>query len=154
MQEEAIAQAIEPILADFGLELDALNVTPMGPRSVLRVTVDGDGPEGKGPLLDDIAEASRAVSEALDEHPAVGNRPYNLELSSRGVSTPLTDAKHYRRNAGRLVKIWQEDKETTGRIVGVEGDVVTLDVDGTPSEYNLDGIRKAVIQVEMNRKDN
>lgn len=154
MQEDALTQAIEPILADFGLELDSLSVTQMGPRSVLRVTVDGDGPEGKGPLLDDIAEASRAVSAALDEDPAVGDRAYTLELSSRGVSTPLTEAKHYRRNSGRLVKIWVGEDEITGRITEVEGDSVTLDIDGTPSEYSLGDIRKAVIQVEMNRKDN
>ena len=51
------------------------------------------------------------------------------------------------------MKIWVGEDEITGRITEVEGDSVTLDIDGTPSEYSLGDIRKAVIQVEMNRKD-
>ncbi|NLE97222.1 MAG: ribosome maturation factor RimP [Propionibacterium sp.] len=153
MQERALAQVIEPILGDFGLELDALDVTPVGRRAVVRVTVDGDGPEGKGPLLDDIASASRAVSAALDESDTVGDAPFTLEMSSRGVSKPLTHPKHYRRNTGRLVKLWLGDAELEGRIVGAEDDAVALDVKGEVTKYLLDDITKAVIQVEMNRKE-
>lgn len=105
MQEAKLVAVIEPILAEHGLELDSLDVTRMGKRSVLRITVDGDGPKGRGPLLDDIASASSAVSAALDASPAVGDNPYTLEVSSRGVSKPLVEPKHYRRNAGRLVKL-------------------------------------------------
>lgn len=153
MQERALARVIEPILGEFSLELDALDVTPVGKRAVLRVTVDGDGPEGKGPLLDDIAAASRAVSAALDESDAVGNAPYTLEMSSRGVSKPLTQLKHFRRNSGRLVKLWIGEAEIVGRIIGAEDDAVALDVQGEVTKYPLDDITKAVIQVEMNRKE-
>ena len=61
MQESQLAAVIEPILAEHGLELDRLDVTPIGKRSVLRVTIDGDGPEGRGPSLDEIADATRAI---------------------------------------------------------------------------------------------
>ena len=66
MQESQIAALIEPILSAHGLELDRLDVTPIGKRSVLRVTVDGDGPDGKGPLLDDIAQAVRYCSQLIE----------------------------------------------------------------------------------------
>ena len=151
MQESQIAALIEPILSAHGLELDRLDVTPIGKRSVLRVTVDGDGPDGHGPLLDDIAEASSAISAALDASPAVGSAPYTLEVSTRGVSKPLTEAKHYRRNAGRLVKVWVGEEQSIGRIVGVDGETLTLDVDGEQRELALPSIDKAVVQVEMNR---
>lgn len=151
MQESQIAALIEPILSAHGLELDRLDVTPIGKRSVLRVTVDGDGPDGHGPLLDDIAEASSAISAALDASPAVGNAPFTLEVSTRGVSKPLTEAKHYRRNAGRLVKVWVGEEQSIGRIVGVDGETLTLDVDGEQRELALPSIDKAVVQVEMNR---
>lgn len=152
MQQDTLAAVIEPILAQHGLELDSMEVTPIGKRSVLRIAVDGDGPTGHGPLLDDIARASSALSAALDESDAVGDRPYTLEVSSRGVSTPLTAGKHYRRNRGRLVRLWlAEGGETTGRIVEVDDEGVTLDVDGTSTIVALSGIRKAVVQVELNR---
>ncbi len=153
MQERALVEVVEPILAQHGLELDALDVTPVGKRAILRITVDGDGPEGKGPLLDDIAAASQAVSAALDESPAVGQQPFTLELSSRGVSKPLTETKHYRRNTGRLVKLWLGDEEVLGRIVGAEDDSVALDVNGEVSRIPLDQVSKAVVQVELNRKE-
>lgn len=151
MQESQIAQVIEPILADRGLELDRLDVTPIGKRSVLRVTVDGDGPDGRGPLLDDIAAASAAISAALDESPAVGKAPYTLEVSSRGVAKPLVEPKHYRRNTGRLVKLWLGDEQLVGRILDVVDDAVTVDVDGVERVIVTGTIDKAVVQVEMNR---
>ncbi len=153
MQEAQLAELIEPILAQFGLELDALDVTPVGKRAVLRITVDGDGPDGTGPLLDDIAEATQAVSAALDESPATGDAPYTLEVSSRGVSKPLTEPKHFRRNHGRLVKLTLEEGEVTGRIVGVDDEGPVLDVTGTHRTFPMESIRKAVVQIEMNRKE-
>ena len=152
MQESTLTAVIEPILADHGLELDRLEVTFIGKCSVLRITIDGDGPEGRGPLLDDIAQASRLISEALDESAAVGNAPYTLEVSSRGVSKPLTEAKHFRRNRGRLVKLWLEEGQVTGRILAVADEAVTVDIDGTERQVPLADITKAVVQVELNRQ--
>lgn len=150
MHEDQLAALAGPILAGHGLELDSLDVTPMGKRKLLRITVDGDGPEGRGPLLDDISAAAGQLSAALDESDAVGAAPYTLEVTSRGVSKPLTEAKHYRRNTGRLVKLWLPDGEVTGRIVSASDDAVTLDVDGATENYALADIRKAVVQVELN----
>ena len=154
MQETRLAELIEPILAGHGLELDHLEITPIGKRRILKVTVDGDGPSGRGPLVDDIAAAARSLSDALDESAATGDAPYTLEVSSRGVSRPLTAPKHYRRNPGRLIKVTAaEGGSVTGRIVTVTDDAVTLDVDGETREVELATVTKAVVQIEMNRAD-
>ena len=154
MQETRLAELIEPILAGHGLELDHLEITPIGKRRILKVTVDGDGPSGRGPLVDDIAAAARSLSDALDESAATGDAPYTLEVSSRGVSRPLTAPKHYRRNTGRLIKVTAaEGGSVIGRIVIVTDDAVTLDVDGETREVELSTVTKAVVQVEMNRAD-
>lgn len=150
MQENKLTALVEPILAEHGLELDGLDVTPVGRRRLLRITVDGDGPKGRGPLLDDISAATARISAELDSTTAVGQTPYTLEVTSRGIGKPLTEAKHYRRNRGRLVKVWLGDHELTGRISGIEGDVVALDVKGQPRQIPLTDITKAVVQVEMN----
>lgn len=152
MQVSELATVIEPILTQHGLELDQCDVTLVGKRRVVRITVDGDGPNGRGPLLDDIAQASSAVSAALDASaPGLGDVPYTLELSSRGVSTPLTHPKHFRRNRGRLLKVWLDEAQTLGRIVEATDDEVILDVDGTRRPLKLGVIKKAVVQVELNR---
>ena len=121
MNEHALASLVEPILATAGLELDRMEIVRAGKRSVLRFYLDGDGPQGQGPSLDEIAEATRAISVALDDSPAVGNAPYTLEVSSRGVSRPLTEAKHFRRNTGRLVTLTVADGSLSGRILGADG---------------------------------
>ncbi len=153
MQETELAALVERHLAEHSLELDSLDITPVGKRRVVRITVDGDGPRGRGPLLDDISAASARISAALDESDVMGQAPYTLEVTSRGVSKPLTEPKHYRRNTGRLVRLWLEDREVLGRIKGVEDETLELDVEGQPVEVVLADIRKAVVQVEMNRKD-
>lgn len=150
MQESQLTELVEPILAEHGLELDGLDVTPVGKRKLLRITVDGDGPEGRGPLLDDISAASARISGALDDTSAVGRAPFTLEVTSRGVSKPLVEAKHYRRNLHRLVRVWLAESEVTGRIMGVGEEVVRLDVDGTEQEIRVADVNKAVVQVEMN----
>lgn len=152
MNEHALASLVEPILATAGLELDRMEIVRAGKRSVLRFYLDGDGPQGQGPSLDEIAEATRAISVALDDSPAVGNAPYTLEVSSRGVSRPLTEAKHFRRNTGRLVTLTVADGSLSGRILGADDEAVELDVDGTVRSVALADIPHAVVTAEL-RKD-
>lgn len=151
MQDKELTALVEPILAEAGLELDGLEVKSSGKRRILRITVDGDGPIGRGPLLDDISAATARISAALDLSDAVGNAPYTLEVTSRGVGSPLTQSKHFRRNQGRLVKVTLAEEGIVGRVLASTGTTVTLGVDGVGErEIPLSEIRRAVVQVEMN----
>ncbi len=153
MKDAAIEAVVIPVLEGYGLELDALEVMPAGKRRVVRIVVDGDGPKGRGPLLDDIASASRAVSDALDGSEAMGQAAYTLEVSSRGVGRPLTETRHWRRNTDRLVRVdLAGGGQVTGRITSAGADAVELDVDGTPREIPYADMTKALVQVELNRK--
>ena len=152
MKQQAIEAVVGPVVEQCGLEVDRIEIASAGKRSVLRVYLDGDGPEGRGPSLDEIADATRALSAALDASDATGQAPYTLEVSSRGVSRPLTEAKHYRRNVGRLVALTLADGPVTGRIQSADADGVDLDVDGTDRRVALTDITKAVVQAEL-RKD-
>jgi ribosome maturation factor RimP len=152
MNESQIAGVLTPILAQFGLELEAVEIIAAGKRRLLRVVVDGEGPQGAGPLLDDIAAASKAASEALDIADVTGAAPYTLEVTSRGVSRPLELPRHWRRNTGRLVAVRLCEGDTiTGRIVSSSEDVVRLDVDGETREIRFVDIERALVQVELNR---
>lgn len=159
MKESQLASLLSPILDQYGLELDSLDTVPAGKRRVLRITVDGDGPDGRGPTLDDIAGATKAISTALDSSDAVGSAAYTLEVSSRGLARPLTEPKHWRRNRGRLVAAHvREGAPVTGRIVASDDDTVRVQVvtdakKKATQELTLafSEITKALIQVEMNR---
>jgi ribosome maturation factor RimP len=152
MKEQQVADLLGPILSRFALELEAVEVVPAGRRRLLRVVVDGDGPEGRGPLLDDLAEASKALSAALDSSSVVGESPYTLEVSSRGISRPLQQPRHWRRNLGRLVEVTTTAGERYGgRIVASSDDAAVLEVDGQRREVALADVAKALVQVELNR---
>lgn len=153
MKQAGLSELLESVLSGHGLELDDLDVTPAGRRRVVRVTVDGDGSAGRGPDLDQIAEATRAISQALDDSDVMGEAPYTLEVSSRGVSRPLTRAAHYRRNVSRLVALTLADgTQQTGRISSADDESVTLDVDGETVTHPLAEVTKAIVQIEMNRR--
>lgn len=152
MREEAIAEVVGPVVEQCGLEVDRLEIASAGRRSVLRVYLDGDGPEGRGPTLDQIADATRAVSAALDASDVTGEAPYTLEVSSRGVTRPLTEPKHFRRNIGRLVALSLADERVQGRITGADDDAVELDVDGATRSVGYADVTRAVVQAEL-RKD-
>lgn len=142
------AELVDPLSA-LGLDIEAIEITPAGKRRIVRIAVDKDG----GVTLDDVADATRAVSAVLDESDALGEMPYTLEVTSRGVDRPLTLPRHWRRNADRLVKVTLSDDEVlTGRIGASGDDHVTLDVDGTPRDVAYADVAKALIQVEFNRR--
>lgn len=152
MQTDIVAELLAQVVEPLQLEIDRIETAAAGKRTVLRVFIDGDGPSGSGPSLDDIAGATRAISKALDESPATGSAPYVLEVSSRGVSRPLTEPKHYRRNKGRLVAFKMTDETSfDGRIVAVDDAVVRVDVEGAEREVVYADVAKAVVQVELNR---
>lgn len=151
MDSAQVTTLVSPVVEHHGLEVDRVEVVAAGKRALVRIFLDGDGPEGRGPSLDQIAEATRSISAALDDADLTRGRPYVLEVSSRGVGRPLTEAKHYRRNLGRLVALSTEAGEVVGRITAVGEDAVELDIDGAGRAVPLASIEKALVQVELNR---
>ena len=146
---DRITAAVADPLAALGMDLEAVELTPAGKRRMLRLAVDRDG----GVTLDDIAEATRELSQAIDDADAMGEAPYTLEVTSRGVDRPLTLPRHWRRNHDRLVKVTTTEGETvTGRIGESDEDRVTLDVSGQPRSLGYDQVAKALVQVEFNRR--
>ena len=151
LRDRIEAELVEPLRV-LELDVEAVEITPAGKRRVLRVAVDKDG----GITLDDVADATREVDRVLEASDVMGEHPYTLEVTSRGVDRPLTLPRHWRRNATRLVRVVLDDgTELTGRITSVDEDAagaVTLDVDGAAREVAYADVSKALVQIEFNRK--
>lgn len=146
---DRIAGVLTSPLEALGLDLEAVDLSKAGKRSVLRVAVDKDG----GVDMDDIAEATKAVSAVLDDSPLMGTNAFTLEVSSPGVDRPLTLPRHWRRNQTRLVKVEVADGEpVTGRIVASDESGATLDVEGTEQVIAYDAVTRAKIQIEFKRE--
>ncbi len=136
-----VRAAIEPPLAGAGFDVEDVVVRAAGRRQLVQVVVDRDG----GISLDDVAEASRLASAALDDDDPVRGA-YVLEVTSPGIDRPLTAPRHWRRNVSRKVDVRLADgTHLTGRITAADDD--GADVDGTRVPYSE--IAKAKVEVEF-----
>jgi ribosome maturation factor RimP len=145
---EQILQILEPIASKMGLDLEDVEIKSAGKHSIVQVSIDKDG----GVNLDEVAQISNQISEALDAQDVLGEKPYTLEVGSPGIDRALTLPRHWRRNIGRLVKISFGSNSEIGRIIESDYEKVSLEVKGKTRSINFDKIDKAFIQVEFNPK--
>ena len=164
MVPDRIRSTLQVPLDKLGLVIEDLTITPAGKRSVLRIAVDDaladvDPTDTDSPIppltLDDVADATRAISDALDASDVTGSQPYVLEVSSPGVGRPLTSWRQWRRNVGRLVSVTGLDGTTTqGRILRVDETTATVrPASGGEVVVGLTDVRRARIDVEFARLD-
>lgn len=143
---------LTPAVEATGHDLEDISVSPAGKRRVVRVIIEKDG----GVTLDDIATVSRGISDLLDtaeaDEPDLLGGAYVLEVSSPGVDRPLTAPRHWRRNAGRLVKATLADGAlVTGRITRADDLELVLDVDGVERTLLLAEVVSGAVQVEFSK---
>ena len=147
---DLLQQVIEPVVTSEGLDLEELELSQAGRRSRLRIIVDADG----GVDLDRCAEVSRHISKVLDDAGVMGEHAYTLEVSSPGVSRPLTLPRHWSRATGRLVRaVLHDGGDVTGRVVSAGDHSAVLDVDGGSRELAYADVRRAKVQVEFRKTD-
>lgn len=163
-REAAVLADVAAAVAPLHLAVEDVQVIPAGKRRLVRVLVDhdlsdlaeDDHTSVVPPLnLDRVAEATRAVSEALDESGAMGEQAYVLEVSSPGTDRPLTEPRHFRRNVGRLGRLERPEQEPlTGRVTAADQQGITVtDEAAEPHRLAYPEITKGVLQLEFNRAD-
>ena len=144
----ALLPHIEPLVHAMGLDLEEIEVSRAGRRSVVRVLVDVDG----GVTLDQIADLTHEISARIDSEPAFGEQAFTLEVSSPGVDRPLTLPRHWRRNIGRLVSITDtEGTKRQGRITAADESGASVDFNGATETFTFDQVQKARIEIEFTK---
>jgi ribosome maturation factor RimP len=143
---DRVEDEVRDAVTSLGLDLEAVELSRSGSKRLLRVAVDADG----GVSLDAITDATRAVSAALDAGSAMGEQPYTLEVTSRGLDRPLTHPRHWRRNVGRLVAASLHDgPAVTGRVVGSDETGVELEVKGQRRRLEYAEVARALVTPEL-----
>ena len=144
--KDQIFELVAPLVEKAGLVLEDVQVQTPGKNRFVIVMVDNES----GLNLDQITDISRLVGEAMDSAPFMGETPYTLEVTTPGVDRPLTAPRHFRKNVDRLVKITKHDgTQVKGRITSADDASVTLD----NSNVNYSDIKRAIIEIEFNRKE-
>ncbi|MCG6975431.1 MAG: ribosome maturation factor RimP [Acidiferrobacterales bacterium] len=143
LDTSALRDVIEPSVSALGYDLVAVELTGDGSSTILRVYIDLPG----GITIDDCEAVSRQVSAVLDvEDPIRGE--YTLEVSSPGLDRPLVRREDFERYVGEDVKIRMSEqvlgrRNFTGRLQGIEGNLILIEVDNEIYELDLEHIERA-----------
>ena len=116
---------------------------------VLRVYIDREG----GVNIDDCAEVSRELGTLLEVRDLIPNS-YILEVSSPGLTRPLKKLEDFQKYRNHLVKIKtfapvEGRRNFKGKLLGVEGDLVQVEVDGRGYRIPQGSIAKANLEIEF-----
>ncbi|WP_374950396.1 ribosome assembly cofactor RimP [Mucilaginibacter sp.] len=119
--EKRVTELVEEKIADMP-HLFLVDVK-MHSNGKLIVLVDGDSGIG----IADCAAISRHVGFHLEEENVI-EEPYNLEVSSPGIDTPLVLTRQYEKNIGRTLAIKMDDgTKREGTLLSVAGDAITIE---------------------------
>ncbi len=146
MDTQALAQRFTTILSDLGLECLGVEFLPSNGQSTLRVYLDlpergdaGDDGTRREVGIEDCERASRELSAMLDvEDPVPGH--YVLEVSSPGLDRPLFTAEQFAKVREQEVKLLlrmplEGRRRLRGKLVAVDGELITLEADGKIFEF-------------------
>ncbi|PCS23544.1 hypothetical protein BTN49_0513 [Candidatus Enterovibrio escicola] len=134
---------LEVPIEALSYELIGLEFVRAGRYSTLRVFIDHEN----GITVENCAEVSLQVSAVMDVEDPVAVA-YNLEISSPGFNRPLFNALHYQKFIGHNVNIVlkiaiQNRRKWKGKILSIDGETVTINVDGSEEVFALSDIAKA-----------
>ena len=146
---EEIRQTAEPVLKSQGMELVDAEYQREARGWVLRVFIDREG----GVNIDDCAEVSRELGTLLEVRDLIPNS-YILEVSSPGLTRPLKKLEDFQKYRNHLVKIKtfapvEGRRNFKGKLLGVEGDLVQVEVDGRGYGIPQRSIAKANLEIEF-----
>ena len=163
LETQRLSAVLAKEVESHGLLLEEVSLRPAGKQIVIQVIVDKeDGTQSVD--LDELGEVTTTISNALDKDAVYANSaPYELEVSSPGLSRPLVLPRHWVRALNRMVKLTLADgTKLRGRIdevseteaiitehreppkKGMKGKVLE------PVAYSFENIRKAVVDPELN----
>lgn len=90
-----------------------------GREPVVWVYIDS---EREGVNMDQCAEISRELGFLMDAHDLISDR-YRLNVSSPGLSRPLSDRRQYPKNKGRKARVKYKTNDKYHKIEGVLKDI-------------------------------
>jgi len=156
---------VAPVCRAHGVELVSVAMQKGPGGGIVRLVIDREQPgaDGSGVTLADCTNVSRDVSAALDVHEGAREGaiegPYRLEVSSPGLDRPLVRPSDFEKFKGSEIRVQtrslhQGRRRFVGRLVGVVGDRVELEQDGTHVPIPFAEIIKAnlVYRFDSNEK--
>lgn len=144
--EKRVAELVEPVLEEEGLDLYDVEWNPAGRHSYLKVYIDKEG----GVALGDCERVSLQLSDLLDVENLITTR-YFLEVSSPGLTRELKKKDHYKKSLGNLAKVVLKGQKGKGKTL--LGTLVAADDEGFTIMTEEGEVRVAYEEVARARLD-
>ncbi len=148
LRTDQVKALISPIVDDLGLELIELVLRDEQEGLTLRVVIYRQ----EGVNIDLCAQVSREISRLFEVEDPIASA-YKLEVSSPGLTRPLTTSRDFMRNRGKKVKIkfagQQGPLTAVGVVENADDEKVWLTVEGEEQIINLADIHKAKLVIEF-----
>ncbi len=144
--EEKLQDLLQPAVEDLGCELWGIETQRVGRFLTLRIFIDK---AETGVTIDDCADVSRQVSALLDVEDPIADK-YNLEVSSPGMDRPLFTLAQFTRYIGQEVVVhlripMANRRKWQGKLVDVQNDMISLEVENHLHQFVFGNIQKAHI---------
>jgi len=140
---QEVSDLVAPALEDMGFELVDVEYVSKQGRWVLRLFLDREG----GVTIDDCARVSGEIGDLIEVTDIIDHE-YVLEVSSPGIERPLKKKTDFQKAVGRKVNVRtihprEGRRNYAGVLVRVEGDVITLLLDGAEVSFPIEELEKA-----------
>jgi len=178
LQMDEIRGLAERVAASHHLEIVDVEFGGGGKSRTLRVFLEKDAAERKrlaervvagevqdlpkgvpvellsGVTHEDCAAFATDFGTLLDVEDVVPGAEYTLEVSSPGLERKLSRAEDYARFAGSLIKVKtftpvKENRMWTGRLVGFDGGVLTLDLNAAKQKGKAKKAAVETVAIEL-----
>lgn len=152
-ENERLSSQLSAPLEGQGLLLESVSVNAAGSRRKLTVIIDLLDTDSTEPVsMENIAAATKAIGEALEDDDVFSGRPYTLEVTSPGATRDLTEPRHFRRVVGRKLAIaTTEPAKIIARLRAVTESGIELHDEkrGEELQLSFDQIDTARVELEF-----
>lgn len=144
-----VSEIVKPILKSEGMELVDIEYRREANGWVLRIYIDKEG----GVTIGDCTLVSRAIERILDIEDFITN-PYNLEVSSPGLTRPLKSEEDFKRFRERIIKLKtfqpiENRRNFRGRLIDFSNNQIEMEVDGKIIHIPLKDVAKANLDIDF-----
>ena len=138
----------DPILFNEGIELVDIEYRRETKGWVLRLYMDKE----EGVTLDDCTRVSQEVGRSLDVEDFI-QTPYNLEVSSPGLTRPLKTEKDFMKYRDHLIQVKTVDpvvnrRRFKGRLLGISGNQIEIQSDEGVFQIPFSNVAKANLEID------
>jgi len=145
-QIEMLHKIIDPIAEAMGYEVIRIALQNSARGEAMTLQIMAERPDGSM-LVEDCAKLSREISVIMDVEDPI-SAEYVLEVSTPGIDRPLTRRKDFENYAGYEIKLELSVPEAgrrrfRGKLGGISGDLVKIEVDGEVFEVDFNNIYRS-----------